>query len=81
MAKKKKINNNKSFNKILGFDFIQNEKVIFVCSIILLAVAIFFVASFVPFHQRTIAGSPVVVLLYKCLADSGSVPLSGFIER
>ena len=49
MAKKKKINNNKSFNKILGFDFIQNEKVIFVFSIILLAVAIFFVASFVSF--------------------------------
>ena len=49
MAKKKKINNNISFNKILGFDFIQNEKVIFVFSIILLAVAIFFVASFVSF--------------------------------
>ena len=47
MVKKTKINNNKSFNKILGFNFIQNEKVIFVFSIILLAVAIFFVASFV----------------------------------
>lgn len=49
MVKKKKINNNKSLTEVLGFDFLQNEKFNFVLGLVLLAIAICLVISFVSF--------------------------------
>ena len=49
MAKKKKVNNNNSFKNVLGFSFLQNEKVNFILGLILFASAACLATSFVSF--------------------------------
>ena len=49
MAKKKKVNNNNSFKNVLGFCFLQNEKVNFILGLILFASAACLATSFVSF--------------------------------
>ena len=49
MAKKKKTSTKNSFNSVTGFDLFQNEKVNFICGVILLAVSIFMIVAFVSF--------------------------------
>ena len=49
MAKKKKANNNNSLKNVLGFSFLQNEKVNFILGLILFATAACMATSFVSF--------------------------------
>ncbi|MGN0283073.1 MAG: DNA translocase FtsK 4TM domain-containing protein [Prevotella sp.] len=49
MAKKKKVNHNNSIKDVLGFDMFQNEKLNFILGLIILALAICLIISFVSF--------------------------------